>query len=253
MTPHLCGHREGAAVDIAGKVIVITGASSGIGAATARAASRAGVRLVLAARREDRVQALADELGDAVAVRCDVTDPAQVAALAQAALDAFGRIDVLVNNAGQGLQAEIEAISLDDFRALLDLNVVAPLATMQAVIPVMRAQESGAIINISSGTTFADVPGTGAYVASKIALERLSAVARNELEGAGITVSTLIPFATDTEFLASIRAGRADAEAMTAGADFDEPERVADAVLELIGSGEPRMDLVPVAYGGTRR
>jgi NADP-dependent 3-hydroxy acid dehydrogenase YdfG len=239
-------------MDIAGKVVVITGASSGIGAATARAASRAGARLVLAARREDRVQALADELGNAVAVRCDVTDRAQVAALVQAALDAFGRIDVLVNNAGQGLQAEVEAISPDDFRALLDLNVVAPLAMMQAVIPAMRAQESGAIINISSGTTFADVPGTGAYVASKIALERLSAIARNELEGTGITVSTLIPFATNTEFMSSIRAGRAAAEAMTAGAEFDAPERVADAILELIGSGEPRMDLVPVAYGGTR-
>lgn len=95
-------------MDISGKVVLITGASSGIGEATARAASRAGARLVLAARREDRVKALAGELGDAIAVRCDVTDQAQVSSLVQAALDSFGRIDVLVNNAGQGLQAEIE-------------------------------------------------------------------------------------------------------------------------------------------------
>lgn len=239
-------------MDIKDSVIVITGASSGIGAATARAASEAGARLVLAARREDRITALAAELGDAIAVRCDVTDQTQLAALVQAAIDEFGRIDVLVNNAGQGLQAAIEQIDLDDFRAVLELNLVAPLAAMQAVLPVMRSQNSGAIINISSGTTFADVPGTGGYVASKIALERLSAIARNELEGTGITVSTMIPFATDTEFLGSIRAGRAEAQEMTAGATFDTPEQVADAILQLIESGAPRMDLVPAAYGGSR-
>ena len=239
-------------MDIKDSVIVITGASSGIGAATARAASREGARLVLAARRENRITELAGELDRAIAVRCDVTDAAQVDSLVRAALDEYGRIDVLVNNAGQGLQATAEQIGLDDFRAVLELNLIAPLALMQAVLPAMRRQAGGSIVNISSGTTFADVPGTGGYVASKIALERLSAIARNELEGAGITVSTMIPFATSTEFLGSIRAGRADAEAMTAGAVFDTPEQVADAILELVRSGEPRADLVPAAYGGTR-
>ncbi|MFG6475882.1 SDR family NAD(P)-dependent oxidoreductase [Microbacterium sp. P06] len=233
-------------------VFVVTGASSGIGAATARAAAAAGARVVLAARREDRLRELAAELEGAIAVRCDVTDQAQVAALVQATLDAFGRIDVLVNNAGQGLQAEIERLSLDDFRGVLELNLVAPLAVMQAVLPTMRRQGAGSIVNVSSGTTFADVPGTGGYVASKIALERLSAIARNELEGTGITVSTVIPFATSTEFMSSIRAGRAEAEAMTAGATFDAPEQVADAILELVESGGSRLDLVPAAYGGSR-
>jgi short-subunit dehydrogenase len=208
--------------------------------------------VVLAARRADRIQHLAGELGQAIAVPCDVTDQAQVGALVQAALDAFGRIDVLVNNAGQGLQATVEEISLSDLRAVLELNLIAPLAMMQAVLPAMRGRNAGSIVNVSSGTTFADVPGTGGYVASKIALERLSAIARNELEGTGIVVSTLIPFATSTEFLTSIRAGRADAEAMTAGADFDSPEQVAAAILALIRSGATRMDLVPAAYGGTR-
>lgn len=248
-------------MDITDSVIVITGASSGIGAATARAAARAGARLVLAARRENRIRDLAEELGAefggplggrVIAVRCDVTDQSQVDALAKAALDEFGRIDVLVNNAGQGLQADTERIRLDDFRAVLELNLVAPLALMQAVLPTMRSHASGTVINISSGTTFGDVPGTGGYVASKIALERLSAIARNELEGTGVTVSTLIPFATNTEFLTSIKAGRADAEAMTAGADFDSPDQVADAILELIRSGDARKDLVPAAYGGSR-
>ncbi|MBF4575572.1 SDR family oxidoreductase [Frondihabitans sp. VKM Ac-2883] len=233
-------------------VVIITGASSGIGAATARAAAAAGARVVLAARREDRISALADELDGAIAVRCDVTDQEQVAAMVKTTLDAFGRVDVLVNNAGQGLQATTEQISLDDFRGVLELNLVAPLALMQAVLPAMRRQGAGRIVNVSSGTTFADVPGTGGYVASKIALERLSAIAQNELEGTGVTVSTMIPFATNTEFLSSIRAGRADAEAMTSGATFDAPEQVADAILELIETGEARRDLVPVAYGGTR-
>jgi short-subunit dehydrogenase len=239
-------------VEIRNSVVVVTGASSGIGAATARAASAAGARVVLAARREDRIRELATALDRAIAVSCDVTDQAQVTALAQAALDAFGRIDVLVNNAGQGLQAETEQISLDDLRGILELNLVAPLAMMQAVLPTMRRQGAGTIVNVSSGTTFADVPGTGGYVASKIALERLSAIARNELEGTGVTVSVMIPFATNTEFLSAIRAGRSDAETMTAGATFDTPEQVAEAILELIESGEPRKDLVPAAYGGTR-
>ena len=237
---------------INGSVIVITGASAGIGAATARAASAAGARLVLAARREDRITELAKELGDAIAVPCDVTDQAQVESLVQAALDTFGRIDVLVNNAGQGLQATIEQLSLQDFRAVLELNLIAPLALMQAVLPSMRSEGSGSIINVSSGTTFADVPGTGGYVASKIALERLSAIARNEVQGTGISVSTMIPFVTSTEFISSIRAGRTEAETMTAGAAFDTPEQVAEAILRLIRSGDARMDLVPATYGGTR-
>ncbi|MCU1407206.1 MAG: Short-chain dehydrogenase [Glaciihabitans sp.] len=239
-------------MEIKDSVIVITGASSGIGAATARAASRAGARVVLAARREDRIIELAGELDRVIAVPCDVTDQHQIDALVRTTLDAYGRIDVLVNNAGQGLQATIEQIEVDDFRSVLELNLIAPLAMMQAVLPVMRRQGAGSIINISSGTTFADVPGTGGYVASKIALERLSAITRTELDGTGITVSTMIPFVTSTEFLTSIRAGRTEAESMTAGADFDTPEQVADAILELIGSGEPQKDLVPRAYGGTR-
>lgn len=240
-------------MDIDNAVVVVTGASSGIGEATARAAAERGARLVLAARREERISALAEDLGRAVAVRCDVTDPAQVRTLVRSAVEAFGRIDVVVNNAGQGLQVPVEQLALDDFRAVLELNLIAPLSVMQAVIPVMRAQGSGSIVNVSSGTTLADAPGTGGYVASKIALERLTAIARAELAGTGITVSTIIPFATSTEFVTSLRAGRSAAEAGLAGVDFDPPERVAEAILDLVRTGEARADLVPIAYGGSRR
>ena len=155
-------------MDIDGAVVMVTGASSGIGEATARAASRAGARLVLAARREDRISRLADELGDAVAVRCDVTDAEQVARAVAAASERFGRLDVLVNNAGQGMNAAVDAIDADEFRAVLELDVVAPLITMQAVIPLMREQGAGSIVNVGSGITFADLPETGAYSAANL-------------------------------------------------------------------------------------
>ncbi len=232
-------------------VVLVTGASSGIGAATAQAAARAGARVGLVARRGERIRELAGGLEDAIAVPCDVTAPEQVTAAIDTMLDVYGRIDVLINNAGQGLQATVAEIDLDDFRAVLELNLIAPLRMMQAVLPTMREQGAGSIVNISSGTTLAAAPGTGAYVASKIGLERLSAVARAELADADIAVSTLIPFATDTEFITSIRAGREAAETMTAGARFHAPERVAEAILELVRTGEAQADLVPAEYGGS--
>ena len=103
----------------------------------------------------------------------------------------------------------------------------------------MRARRAGSIVNVSSGTTLADAPGTGAYVASKIGLERLSAIARAELEGSGVTVSTVIPFATRTEFVDSLRAGSDEARAGMAGVDFDAPEQVAEGVLDLVSRGRP--------------
>ncbi len=240
-------------MDINGAVVLVTGASSGIGAATARAASGAGARVVLAARREEQIRRLADELGTAVAVRCDVTDPRQVAEAVRAATDAFGRIDVLVNNAGQGLQASIEEIDPDDFRALLDLNLVAPLITMRAVIPLMRKQAAGSIVNVSSGITFSALPDTGAYSASKAGLSMLSAVARAELASAGIAVSTIYPFITATDFVKSLRAGSEAAARMEANyaPQSQKPEQVAEVILELIKTGAERADLVPEKFGGS--
>ena len=240
-------------MEIRDSVVLITGASAGIGEATARAASARGARVVLAARRADRVERLAEELGEALAVGCDVTDESQVATVMTRTLERFGRLDVVVNNAGQGLHARVEDTTPSDLRALLELNLVAPLVVMQAVLPVMRAQGSGRIINVSSGTTLADAPSTGAYVASKIALERLSAIARAELEGSGVTVSTVVPFATRTEFIGALRSGADTAASEMTGVDFDPPERVAETILDLVRSGDARADLVPVAYGGTRR
>ena len=240
-------------MDINGAVVLITGASAGIGAATARAASRAGARVVLVARREDRIRQLADELGDALAVPCDVTDQAQVEAAVHTAIEKFGRIDVLVNNAGQGLQAIVEAIDPDDFRALLELNLVAPLVATQAVLPGMRDQGSGAIVNVGSGIIWSTLPGSGGYSASKAGLAKLSAIARAELADAGIAVSLMYPSITETEFVGTVRGDVEGALEMEAGSGLhpQSPEDVADAILDLIGSGAEQADLVPEEFGGT--
>lgn len=143
----------------------------------------------------------------------------------------------------------------DDFRALLDLNLVAPLVTMQAVIPVMRKQGAGSIVNVSSGITFSALPGTGAYSASKAGLSKLSAVARAELADAGITVSTMYPFITATEFLGSIRAGSESASRLEhSHAPQPQPQppgQVAAAILDLIRTGDQQADLVPEQFGGS--
>ena len=208
---------------------------------------------MLIARREDRIRQLAEELDDAIAVRCDVTDAQQIATAVDAATSAYGRIDVLINNAGQGLQAPIDEIQPDDFRALLELNLVAPLLTMQAAIPIMQGQGAGSIVNVSSGTTFSALPASGAYAASKAGLNMLSAVARVDLESAGITVSTMYPFLTDTEFVDSLKAGQEAASQMIASGAMQPqpPELVAQAILDLVQTGNDQADLVPEQFGGS--
>jgi NADP-dependent 3-hydroxy acid dehydrogenase YdfG len=232
---------------------MITGASSGIGEATARAASKACAKIVLLARRKERLAALAEELGNALAVECDVTRPDQVEAAVRAAIEEFGQIDVLVNNAGQGLHANIGDIAADDFRAVLDLNTVAPLVTMQAVIPGMRERGRGSIVNVSSGATLAVYPDSAAYTSSKAALNMLSSVARLELANFGIVVSTIHPSITNTEFYGSVRSGRDMAKAQEANTRSmaHSSDLVADAILSIVRSGEAERDLVPEQYGGS--
>ncbi|MBB3950517.1 SDR family oxidoreductase [Aureimonas jatrophae] len=242
-------------MDIEGRIVLVTGASSGIGAATARAADRSGARVVLLARRQARLDALAAELSDALAVRCDVTRPQEVADAVAAAVARFGRIDAVVNNAGQGLYAPVEDIGIDAFRDLLDLNLLGPLAVMQAVVPLMRRQGGGAIVNVGSGATLATYPGSAAYTSSKAALDMLTAVARLELAEAGIAVSLLQPSITATEFFGAVRAGEDAARAQEQGTASlaHAPERVAAAILDLLRSGAARADLVPETFGGSVR
>jgi short-subunit dehydrogenase len=209
--------------------------------------------VVLIARREDRIRHLADELGEAVPIRCDVTDAGQVAAAVRTATDTFGRIDVLCNIAGQGLHAPVEQIDPDDFRSVLELNLIAPLVTMQAVLPIMRKQAAGSIVNVSSGITFAALPGSAAYGASKAGLNKLTAVERAELADAGIAVSMMYPFITDTEFTESLRGDIESASQLESShaPKPQSPEQVAEAILDLIKTGAKQTGLVPEQFGGS--
>ncbi|MGH8889905.1 MAG: SDR family NAD(P)-dependent oxidoreductase [Acidothermaceae bacterium] len=229
---------------IAGSVGIVTGASSGIGEATARLLHARGMRVVLAARRGDRLAALAAELPGTLAITTDVTDARQVDDLVRATIEAAGRIDVLINYAGQGLHVPLAAAELDDVRAVLELNVLAPLALMKAVLPTMRAGGGGgAIVNISSGTTRRVIPGVGPYAATKAALNTLSDVARAELAGEGIVVSLVLPAIVDTAFHEVMRAGKIDVRARPKCS----AEQVAAAVVEAIETGQPEIVVMPEA------
>ncbi|MFN2535594.1 MAG: SDR family oxidoreductase [Pseudonocardiaceae bacterium] len=186
--------------DLTSRIVIVTGASSGIGAATTRLLHQAGAHPVLAARRGCRLESLSKELDGALAVPTDITDHAAIRQLVESTLDRYGRIDGLVNNAGVSLYGRLDELDLDEFTQVLTLNVVSVVAMTQAVLPAMRAQRSGRIVNISSGTTRMVLPGVGAYAATKSALNMLTSVSRKEFQADAIAVSLVLPSITATEF-----------------------------------------------------
>jgi short-subunit dehydrogenase len=235
-------------MELVSAVTIVTGASSGIGAATARLAAARGANVVLAARRVARITELAEELPGALAVPTDLRDPAQMVRLVGTTLDWYGRVDILVNNAGQGLHMPLEQVRLDDLRAITELNVYAPLLAMQAVIPPMRRQGSGVIVNVSSMTSRMVLPGVGGYAATKAALNMISQVARRELAPDGIVVSIVYPSVTATEFHQSLAAGaRVGGNSWAVRAHS--AESVAEAIVGVIESGEEEI-LLTSGFGG---
>lgn len=209
---------------LAARVAVVTGASAGIGTATARALAAAGATVVLAARRSERIAALAAELTTAhhvptLAVPTDMSRRDEVDALLARAAAAFGRVDILINNAGLGLQGDAAELPEQELRYLFDVNFFGPVFAMQAAIPHMRTQRGGVIVNISSILARAPLPSLGmvgssaGYSASKAALQAFSSAARMELAAANIRVITVLPGVTASEFndaflTSSARAGR---------------------------------------------
>ena len=227
-------------LDLSGAVVIVTGASSGIGAATARLLHAAGAHPVLAARRKDRLGELSDELDGALTVPTDVTDRTAVSRLVDATLERHGTIDGLVNNAGVSLHQPLDRLDLDAFARVLDLNVVSVVAMTQAVLPAMREAGRGRIVNVSSGTTRMVLPGVGAYAATKSALNMLTAVARKELEPEQIAVSLVLPSITATEFGGGQwQAGATPRPGMVAhSADY-----VGRVILRALRTGEERIDI----------
>lgn len=190
------------------KTVIITGASSGIGRETAIAFARADANLVLAARNEAALVDLAAELAPIVrrvlVIPTDVTQRAGVESMVQQAAKQMDSIDILVNNAGLGLNALLAEGSMTNIRRLFEVNVFGALHCIQAVVPYMKQQGSGQIINVSSVAGKIATPRNGAYAATKFALAGISDALRLELAEHGITVTTVYPGITDTPFMNNV-------------------------------------------------
>ena len=193
--------------EIQNKVVIITGASSGLGEATARRLAKNGAKLMLAARREDRLQELVANIekegGIAQYQLTDVTDRSAVEALAQATKEAYGRIDVLVNNAGLMPLSPLATTKVDEWEKMVDVNIKGVLYGIAAVMPLMLEQESGHIINISSVAGHKVFPGGAVYCATKFAVKAISEGIRLESDGK-IRSTNISPGAVNTELANTI-------------------------------------------------
>jgi short-subunit dehydrogenase len=224
-----------------GKVAIVTGASSGIGLATARLLARHGVKVALVSRSSGKLRKLSGELPGSLAVPADMTLIPQVKRMVERAQKHFGRIDILVNNAGRGYDAPVELIDIKTFRYIYDLHIIGPIVAMQQVIPIMKAQGGGIIVNLSSGTALMDLPGMSPYSSSKKAIAGISLAARQELAKDGIVVSVAYPYITITEFEKNtIRAIPVPEKEIEPSGPYpsDSAEFVAERLVEGILSGD---------------
>ncbi len=221
--------------NIADKVVVITGASSGLGASTAELLARHGAKVVLGARRKDRIDAVVQEIsvagGTAIGFAADVTKRADVEALIQGAVDRFGRVDVLVNNAGIMAIAPIQLLKVEEWDRQIDVNIRGVLYGVAAALPHMQKQQSGHIINLASVTgikVFA--PGGTVYSATKFAVRALTEGLRMELHAANIRCTMISPGAIASE----LQDGSSDPSSATFVKEFYKIAIPADAVARAV-------------------
>jgi NADP-dependent 3-hydroxy acid dehydrogenase YdfG len=198
---------EGGWVD--GKVVAITGAGRGIGAATARVLAARGARVVLGSRGMEELAATAEAIaagGGEVAYRCtDVTRPQDLRALVELAVQRFGRLDVLASIAGVAVNAPLQSGDLDDWNQMIDVNLRGVLHGVAAALPVFRTQGSGHFVTVASTAAYKWVPGQAVYAATKSAVRALSEVMRQELASEGLRCTLISPGFTDTDFISSTR------------------------------------------------
>ncbi|WP_026910315.1 SDR family oxidoreductase [Patulibacter minatonensis] len=227
------------------KTVLITGASSGIGAATARVLAEAGHRVVLGARRTDRLDALVAELREggatASARRLDVTDAADVVAFVEAARDEHGRVDVLINNAGVMPLSPLESLLVDQWDAMIDVNLRGLLHGIAAALPVMRAQGSGQLITVASIGAHLVVPTSAVYSATKFAAWAVTEGLRQEV-GDRIRVTTISPGVTESELASTIT----DPDAAAAMVEYRRDALPASAVARAIAYAIDQPDDVDV-------
>lgn len=190
------------------KIVVITGASSGLGEATARHLSARGATVVLGARRSERIESLARELkdqgGQALAITTDVTDREQVKHLVDSAVQTYGRVDVLLNNAGLMPLSPLERLKFDDWNQMIDVNVKGVLYGIAAALPHMKQQKAGHIINVSSVYGHKVGPGAAVYCGTKYAVRAISEGLRQEVKSYNMRTTIISPGAVATELLEGI-------------------------------------------------
>jgi NADP-dependent 3-hydroxy acid dehydrogenase YdfG len=224
-------------MQIKDKIIIVTGATEGIGLATSELLIKQGAKVVMAARNQTKLKEIESLYPGTLGVVCDMTKSADIQNLIQKTIEKFGRIDILINNAGQGLGGNIESVNIEEYRKALELNVIGPLEALQLVVPIMKKQNSGMILNISSMVTKGYYGGLGAYSSTKYALNSLMFTARKELSSFGIIICVFMPKLTDTGFGDSSLGEKFDIKgAGKSGANVDTPQDVAIKILEQIES-----------------
>ncbi|VVB70280.1 L-rhamnose 1-dehydrogenase (NADP(+)) [uncultured archaeon] len=230
-------------MEIQGKIVIVTGASSGIGLATAKLLGQNGAKVALVARSKEELEQISEEIPDSLIIVADMTIESDIKKMIQETKNHYGRIDILINNAGQGYYAPIEKINIEKYHQIIELNLIGPLIAMQEVIPIMKSQGSGTIINISSGTALMYLPNMAAYSSSKRALAGMTLTAREELKIDNIVVSVVYPYITNTNF--GKNALRESVVNMTQREvpQGDAPELVAQKILEGIQTGEAEIFL----------
>jgi hypothetical protein len=225
------------------RIAVVTGASSGIGAATARQLARAGFHVVAGARRSDRLEPLAEEVG-ATTLALDVTDPASVDAFTAVVADRHGHADLLVNNAGAALGLDPVADGHDqDWQTMLDTNVVGLLRVTRGFLPLLRAAPHAHIVNLGSIAGFEVYPGGAGYAASKHAVRAITQTLRLELNGEPIRITEIAPGMVETEFsLTRFHGDQSRADQVYAGVQPLTADDIADCLVWAV-TRPPHVDI----------